>query len=89
MTTKHWKRAAVALYCGYCHEIVAKGAPILEIRLKRVKKTRIRCENCAEEPVPDPLPALSESNLDHDFRARVAELFASFANDSKPHEERE
>lgn len=47
---RHWTRAKLNTICGNCPTVVNKGDPLLEISAPGWCK--VRCEACADEPVP-------------------------------------
>lgn len=58
-----WKRAPFLCLCGLCRGDIAKGAPVLEIRVTyggaRSASLHMRCEKCMG-PAPPDLPAFVE-----------------------------
>lgn len=52
-----WKRAQLDSVCGFCLPVrrIAYGEPALYVKLDGLKDAKIRCTDCAGEPVPDGL----------------------------------
>lgn len=52
-----WKRAQLDSVCGFCipPRRIAYGEPALYVKLDGLKDAKIRCADCAGEPVPDGL----------------------------------
>lgn len=51
-----WTRAEVEIRCGRCTHTIYVDQPMLVIQLPAGTK-KFRCMDCAQEPVPDTLPA--------------------------------
>lgn len=58
-----WTRTtAMETICGGpCVRRLARGTPVLHIQLEGSTTKRIRCEQCAGEPVPADMPPFVES----------------------------
>ncbi len=54
-----WVRAKLNTICGNCPTTVKRGEPLLEISMPGWVK--VRCEACADEPVPAEIEELSTS----------------------------
>ncbi len=48
--------------CGSCGRRLALGDPMLRLIIGRIEK--LRCQECADEPVPADLPELSSEAVD-------------------------
>lgn len=55
---KVWTRSPIAETCGQCRAVIASGDPLLRFRLEGLKRTFARCPTCADEAMPDDVPAL-------------------------------
>lgn len=69
-----WKRAQLNSVCGFCIPTrrIAYGEPALYVKLDGLKDAKIRCADCAGEPVPDGLdevPAIKTSGFSHVSKA--------------------
>lgn len=53
-----WKRADRQIICGGCGHGVYREQPYLELRAEAWTKPKVRCRECAGEPVPADLPSL-------------------------------
>ena len=51
-----WARARRRVTCGGCGEPIYPQQPVQEIRVAAVRRTLLRCLQCAGEPVPADLP---------------------------------
>lgn len=76
---RRWTRATAETICGgVCGHRIARGEPLLIITLVGVTRPRVRCRQCAGEPVPAdlaPLPIVSTSApAGGDFMTRVGAL---------------
>lgn len=47
-----WTRAVVVERCGKCGRAIPVGAPMLRIVLVAVRRFRVRCPGCTDEPLP-------------------------------------
>lgn len=61
---RSWRRASEDTLCRKCGAQIAAGSPLQIITLPGVKRDRIRCESCAEEPSPKDLPQLPVRHCD-------------------------
>lgn len=59
-----WTRASQLAVCGGCVRFIEKDAPIQIIAIPGVNRTRIRCEQCADDSPPANLPALPVRSFD-------------------------
>jgi len=58
---KRWRRALLRESCnGHSGHWVEKGEPLLELHIVGLKRIARRCVQCAGEPVPEALPAVTE-----------------------------
>lgn len=74
-----WTLAKLNTLCGNCPTVIKQGAPLLELRGQGWAK--VRCETCADEPVP-----ASIEDLPTDARTigpRFAERIASISGLAK------
>lgn len=55
---KTWRRAGHDRICGRCGHRIAKGDPVLELKIPQATFPKLRCAGCAGEPVPADLPPL-------------------------------
>ncbi len=53
-----WSRSGGDQLCGRCKSPIGRTDPILIIRLHGGTSVRVRCQACADEPVPSNLPPL-------------------------------
>lgn len=53
-----WSRSPGYFVCGYCMETYPTGSPMLSIVIAVGARATKRCTRCADEPVPENLPAL-------------------------------
>ncbi len=61
---REWRRATMIQECGGpCRDRIPKGAPVLVITIEGVKRAKVRCADCADEPVPADLPAYVSPQL--------------------------
>lgn len=61
---KTWSRATVPTRCGNCPAVIARGEPVIVLKLGNIKRPFYRCQFCAMdrgEDVPPDLPALVET----------------------------
>lgn len=54
-----WTRAAYPRYCC-TDELLPRGTPIQQLRIRGLARTLWRCPWCADEPPPEDLPPLPE-----------------------------
>ena len=80
-----WRRAPALTICGGpCGKMISKGAPMLAIRITGITQRYLRCAACADEPVPDDLPPLSEQlPIAPTHKAANSPLFASVGSLAK------
>lgn len=50
-----WKIATSLMACGKCIGWIEKGQPVQLVYLSAVKQPKVRCQTCADGPVPDGL----------------------------------
>lgn len=53
---RQWVRVSHATLCGYCAAVIAPGDPAVTVTIAgvyNVVRSRVRCQGCAGEPVPD------------------------------------
>ena len=55
---KAWERARLERRCGFCGRVIAIGQPLLAQWIAGHSWRKIRCAECAGEPVPENLPLL-------------------------------
>ena len=55
-----WRRAFTDERCGLCRREIAKGDPLLELKIAAIQAPKLRCPMCAGYPPPDDLPPLAE-----------------------------
>ena len=83
-----WTRAASDALCGRCAGEIRPGDPVLMIQVAMVKKRLTRCEQCADEPVPDmPLQRAPEKPQLRSFESLLAikpSALRPFTWDGKP-----
>jgi hypothetical protein len=56
---KTWMRSAAGFLCGHCGEVLPPGSPVLRLSFHRVRRVKLRCEACADEPVPTDLSSMA------------------------------
>ena len=52
-----WERSVIGFMCGNCAAMLPAGAPVLRLMMPNIKHVKVRCADCAGEPVPVDLPA--------------------------------
>lgn len=51
-----WSPSPFSFACGNCAAILAPGSPVLQLFVPGLKHAKLRCAQCAGEPVPEDLP---------------------------------
>ena len=54
-----WERSVIGFMCGNCAAMLPAGAPVLRLMMPNIKHVKVRCAECAGEPVPADLLALA------------------------------
>lgn len=60
--TKFWRAAPLAEQCGFCGNEIPLGAPQLVRQLDESGVRKVRCANCAGEPVPTEMPTVAAAD---------------------------
>ena len=78
-----WTRAKLNTLCGNCPTVIPQGAPMLELGYQGRGWRVIRCEACADEPVPQLIEDVPEARTIGPRFAERLERIRSLAGDWK------
>lgn len=62
---RSWARSPVEFTCGCCGLRIASGSPMLRFVIPGLKHAKLRCVDCAGEPVPVDLPMKVPGEVRH------------------------